>query len=298
MPLDLDQLQTFCAIADCGSFTEAARRVHKTQPAVSTQVKRLEQRLGNPLFSRGGRGIALTGQGELLYALARRMLQLNAEIVDLLTGQPLRGIVHLGIPSDYAAGMVPAVLASFRQTHPQVTVNVSCLVSSALLEGLRSGQFDIITFTQGTEHEYGELFRVEPLVWVAAEAGRGLAENPLPIVCGGPDCAWRQDAVNQLKRSGRAFRIAYTSTDMLVVAGIVEADLAIGYLPESAVRPGLCVVPDDKGLPRLSDAQIGLLRAGHAYGGIYDALAEKIVQGGRNLPSRVLPPSVDPVWLM
>ena len=55
MPLDLDQLQSFCAIADCGSFTEAARRVNKTQSAVSMQIKRLEERLGHPLLTRDGR---------------------------------------------------------------------------------------------------------------------------------------------------------------------------------------------------------------------------------------------------
>ena len=53
-PLDLDQLQSFCAIADCGSFTEAARRVNKTQSAVSMQIKRLEERLGEELFLRDG----------------------------------------------------------------------------------------------------------------------------------------------------------------------------------------------------------------------------------------------------
>ena len=60
-PLDLDQLQSFCAIADCGSFTEAARRVHKTQSAVSMQIKRLEGRLGHPLLTRDGRSVSLTG---------------------------------------------------------------------------------------------------------------------------------------------------------------------------------------------------------------------------------------------
>ena len=69
-PLDLDQLQSFCAIADCGSFTEAARRVHKTQSAVSMQIKRLEERLGHDLLVRDGRGVSLTHYGDELYARA------------------------------------------------------------------------------------------------------------------------------------------------------------------------------------------------------------------------------------
>ena len=66
-PLDLDQLQSFCAIADCGSFTEAARRVNKTQSAVSMQIKRLEERLGQSLLTRDGRSVTLTLHGEALY---------------------------------------------------------------------------------------------------------------------------------------------------------------------------------------------------------------------------------------
>ncbi len=57
-PLDLDQLQSFCAIADCGSFTEAARRVHKTQSAVSMQIKKLEDTLGRAVFARDGQPIS------------------------------------------------------------------------------------------------------------------------------------------------------------------------------------------------------------------------------------------------
>ena len=82
VPLDLDQLQSFCAIADCGSFTEAARRVNKTQSAVSMQIKRLEERLGHILLARDGRTVSLTHHGEVLYERARKMLRTNAEILD------------------------------------------------------------------------------------------------------------------------------------------------------------------------------------------------------------------------
>lgn len=82
-PLDLDQLQSFCAIADCGSFTEAARRVNKTQSAVSMQIKRLEERLGHALLSRDGRTVTLTHHGEVLYERARKMLRTNAEILTI-----------------------------------------------------------------------------------------------------------------------------------------------------------------------------------------------------------------------
>lgn len=283
-PLDLDQLQTFCAIADCGSFTEAARRVHKTQSAVSMQIKRLEERLGRPLLSREGRQVSLTEAGEALYARARRMLKLNAEIVDLFFTDALAGTIRFGVPDDYAVKLLPVILSSFQRTHPRISVDVRCAPSEELLEGMRTGKFDIIVFTQGTLHEFGELFRTEKMYWVASHGGRALAAEPLPLASGPNCCIWRGDATEALARAGRDYRIAYTSSNATAISSAVLSDLAVGYLPESALQPGMRVIAEDKGLPRLKDAQIALLRSSGAYGGIYDALACHIVESMGNLP--------------
>ena len=80
-PLDIDQLQTFVAIADTGSFTKAADRVFKTQSAVSMQMRRLEERIGKPLFMKDGRGNRLTVEGDRLLNFARRMIRLNNEAI-------------------------------------------------------------------------------------------------------------------------------------------------------------------------------------------------------------------------
>src|SRR5436305_12850531 len=103
VPLDLDQLQSFCAIADCGSFTEAARRVHKTQSAVSMQIKRLEERLGEELFLRDGRTVVLTSEGEALYGRARKSLRLNADIGDIGPNEELAGSIRFAVAADDAA---------------------------------------------------------------------------------------------------------------------------------------------------------------------------------------------------
>lgn len=282
-PLDLDQLQSFCAIADCGSFTEAARRVHKTQSAVSMQIKRLEERLGSELFLREGRSVVLTNAGEALYSRARRMLRLNAEIVDLFSDQDLTGAIRFGVPDDYAVRLLPVILSSFQRTHPRIVVDVRCQPSEDLLEGMKQGRYDLIVFTQGTSHEFGELFRTEKMFWVASHGGMALNADPLPLACGGIRCAWRSNAVEALNRIGRDFRVAYTSSNALAVTSAVLSDLAVGFLPESALQPGMRVIAEEKGLPRLQDAQIALLRASHAYGGIYDALATHIVANMGNL---------------
>jgi DNA-binding transcriptional LysR family regulator len=100
VPLDLDQLQSFCAIADCGSFTEAARRVNKTQSAVSMQIKRLEERLGRTLLTRDGRGVGLTQQAEALDTPERNIQTSNAESMDELSDEELEGVIRFGRRDD------------------------------------------------------------------------------------------------------------------------------------------------------------------------------------------------------
>lgn len=284
-PLDLDQLQSFCAIADCGSFTEAARRVNKTQSAVSMQIKRLEERLGQPLLNRDGRTVALTEHGHALYARARRMLRINAEIMDVFSDGDLKGSIRFGVPDDYAVRLLPVILSSFQRTHPKIVVDVRCQPSEELLEGMKKGRYDLIVFTQGTNHEYGEMFRTERMFWVASHGGQALATEPLPIA-GGLHCCWKDNAVEVLNRIGRDYRIAYTSSNAMAIASAVLTDLAVGFLPESALQPGMRVIAEDKDLPRLRDAEIAIMRASHAYGGIYDALSSHIVASMGNLDGK------------
>lgn len=289
-PLDLDQLQSFCAIADCGSFTEAARRVFKTQSAVSMQIKRLEERLGQTLLSREGRGVSLTVHGEALYARARRMLHTNAEILDYFSDEDLAGSIRFGVPDDYAVRLLPVILSSFQRTHPKIVVDVACMPSEELLAGMKAGRFDLIVFTQGTREQFGELFRTEKMFWVASHVGAALATDPLPLACGPQCCIWREQATGSLDRISRDYRIAYTSSNATAITSAVLSDLAVGFLPESALQPGMRVIAEDKGLPRLADAQIALMRGSHAYGGIYDVLANHIVASMGNLETPAAQP--------
>src|SRR5579872_5272273 len=98
--LDIDQLRTFIAIAETGSFTKAADVVNKTQSAVSMQMKRLEERLAKSVFARDGRASKLTEDGERLLDYARRIVKLNVEALAAFNDKELTGRVRLGVPDD------------------------------------------------------------------------------------------------------------------------------------------------------------------------------------------------------
>src|SRR5258708_37158233 len=109
--LDVDQLRTFIAIAETGSFTRAAEVVHKTQSAVSMQMKRLEERLERPIFSREGRASRLTEDGQRLLDYARRIVKLNVKTWAAFSDAELSVRVRLGVLDDYPARSLPEIPA-------------------------------------------------------------------------------------------------------------------------------------------------------------------------------------------
>jgi DNA-binding transcriptional LysR family regulator len=213
------------------------------------------------------------------------MLKINAEIMDEFSDEDLAGAIRFGLPDDYAVRLLPVILSSFQKTHPKILIDVTCASSGTLIEGMNRGKYDLIVFTQGTKGEFGELFRTEPMFWVAAQGGQALNMDPMPIA-GGQPCRWKDNAIEALDRVGRDHRVGFTSSNALAIASAVLTDLAVGFLPESALQPGMLAISEDRNLPRLRDAEIALLRASHAYGGIYDALARHIVTSMGNLDNR------------
>src|SRR3712207_1513594 len=192
--LDIDQLRTFVAIADTGSFTRAAEVVHKTQSAVSMQMKRLEERIGKDLFARDGRLSRLTDEGERLLDYARRIVRLNAECIASFADHELAGRVRLGLPDDYADRYLPEILARFARSNPRAEVTVVCEPTPNLLDRIQNGDLDLAIITQCDRRGPAEIVRVEQLLWVTSARCAVHEETPVPLALGRPTCDWRQSA--------------------------------------------------------------------------------------------------------
>src|SRR5215204_7763170 len=145
--LDVDHLRTFLAIAETGSFTRAADLVHKTQSAVSMQMKRLEERVGRPIFARDGRASKLTEDGERLLDYARRIVKLNVEALAAFGDGELNGRVRLGVPDDYADRYLPEIMARFSRAYPRVELTVVCEPSTELVERVEANELDLAIVT-------------------------------------------------------------------------------------------------------------------------------------------------------
>jgi DNA-binding transcriptional LysR family regulator len=282
-PLDLDQLHTFVTIADMGSFTRAADEVHRTQSAVSMQMRRLEDRIGKQLFEKDGRTNRLTEDGEKLLAYARRMVRLSRETLAAFDDESLEGHVRIGTPDDYADRFLPEIMARFARSNPRVELSVVCEPTVNLVEHVRRGNLDIAIISHDGEKGSAEVVRREPLLWVASANHSVHTEEILPIAVGRPSCLWRRAACDMLDQMNREYRILFTSWSATVIIASVLSGLAVSVLPECALRPGMRILGESDGFGALPDVKIGILRGHSAQPQIVDALAQHISESLDNI---------------
>lgn len=291
LSLDPDLLRVFVLIAEGRSFTEAAALVGRTQSAVSMQVKRLEDVLGQPVFSRGrGGGVELTPHGQYLLSRAREILALNDQVITTFRTPQIAGTVRLGSPDDYAFGYLPPVLRRFADSHPAVQVDVLCEPSAELIERLKRGQLDLALLSEGNEPRSMPAIPLwrGPLVWVTSTRYAPHRLDPLPLALASPDplserkgCDWGCAAVQALERAGRRYRIAYTSASQVGTHAPVLAGLAVTVSAHAWLPDGLRPVRPDESLPRLPDYGIILIKSRQARQPVTDALASHIEESSR-----------------
>lgn len=262
--LDTDQLRSFLAIVDTGSFTRAAERVNKTQSAVSMQMRRLEEQLGRALFLKQGRGVRLSQDGERLVDHAREMLRVEATALAAMSGKALAGRVVLGLPDDYVDWLLVDVVKQFLCDHPLVELSIICDHSVRLIDRVAARELDlaVITASGGEVAPQAEILSRQRLSWIGGP--RSCAKlvregQPIPLALDGPTCCWRRTATAALDRAGMKYRFVVLSRSLSAITPIVEAGLALTVLPAGALSGDLRVVDEELGLPALPLAEIGLI---------------------------------------
>eukprot|EP01037_Dinobryon_pediforme_P012881 gene12881-12980_t len=259
--IDLDLLRSFVAVVDSGSLTRAGTRLRLSQPAISLQMKRLEDSLGCRLLNRTPRSLALTGDGEMLLAYARRILELSDEVVARLSQSQAIGTVRLGTPEDFATTHLPIVLAAFARTHPNVALDITTDLTLNLLDRFHAGEFDLVLVKrEPSGASLGVRVWRERLVWTAAASHAEWAHlAALPLIVSPHPCVYRKRAMEALDRAGRPWRVAYTSTSLAGAQAAVRAGLGVTVLPKDMVPADFTVLPDLA--PTLPDTEIALMTA-------------------------------------
>ncbi|MGI9407925.1 MAG: LysR substrate-binding domain-containing protein [Hyphomicrobiaceae bacterium] len=256
--LESDLLRTLVAIADTGNFTRASEIVSRTQSAVSVQMKKLEDVVGEVLFERGPRGVSLTGPGERLVKDARRILSLLDQAAQSLQLDPLDGSVRIGIPEEYGGTILPRVLSRFAKMHPQAEVTVRCAPSSELNSEFDKGVLDLIVVHEEAARIGGEVLLHDPVVWVTSEQFYQHEIKPMPVAVCDRGCWWREWALASLDQQQKDYRITYVSGSTFGLQAAVSSGIAVAVLSKSQIPSDCRELTLEEGFPQLQGTNIVL----------------------------------------
>jgi DNA-binding transcriptional LysR family regulator len=236
-----------------GGFNRAADRIGRSQSAVSQQIRKLEDQVGEPLFRKQGRGLAPTEAGDIVLAYARRILDLNDEAVAALRGRTVEGTVRFGLPADFAETWLPGALGSFKRAHPAVRVEATVDGNRRLLDRLDRGELDLVLAMGNGARADAQRLGTVPMVWLGPAEGGPIAapDAPLPLALYEAPCFFRQAALAALDRAGRPWRIEFTSTSLHGLWAAVAAGLGVTLRTTVGLPAGLAVRDDLPDAPML-----------------------------------------------
>lgn len=258
--LDAALLRTFLACVRAGSVSRAARSLGRTQPALSQQLRRLEDIVGAPLLRRSGAGVAATHAGERLASYAERILALSAEAVHAVGRQRrLSGRCGVGLLEDLATPVFSRALTEFAARHPEVTLEIATLPGPDMRRAFDDGRIQLVLGDVSyLDHPVVRTVS-PPLVW-AASPTFDATQTPLPLVLFSQPCRWREPVLRSLDAAGRPWRVAFESTGLTGVIAGAQAGLGAASLMPANVGPELVALGPATGLPPLPEVEIGLVR--------------------------------------
>jgi len=257
--LSIELLRTFITVIEVASFTRAAELLYRTQPAISLQIKRLEEAVGYSLIERNGKKISLTERGEALAMHARQILRLNDLAIAELEQRDPAAILRVGLPVDYAVNALQNCLVDVIRKFPDTKIEIRCDLSKHLLAALRSNEIDIaVALFDGDDQQF--LFRnwKEQPNWVGAKSFEILENTDIPLVAHPYGCVYRDRMASALKLAGKSWRIAYSSPGIDGVQRAVQDGLGLSCLTAPTVKGGMRIFSEQDGLPILAPLHIGL----------------------------------------
>ncbi len=264
--LDLPLLRTFITVVDQRSFSMAANELLRSQSAVSQQIKKLEQMVGQPLLNKQGREVTMTEAGRVVYQYGWQMLRVEQKLREELYSEEITGRVRLGIPEDLATHYLLPILASFREQYPRIQLAVECDLTERLYHSYQANEYELVIL----KHEQLNVAypdRIvktwyDPLVWVGRdpeEVRQWQAAERVPIIVSPEPCVYRRQVLHRLASAQQAFDLTYVSESYNSKIFAIRAGLGLAALPKS-LAPDDCVVVEE-GLPELSPTKISLFRS-------------------------------------
>src|SRR3954452_1259818 len=263
--MDTRQLAAFCAVVERKSFSRAAERLGVTQPAVSLQIRSLEQRLGRQVLDRSGRRVEPTEAGLRLYAAAQRVLHAEDQMLEELEADDdgtVVGTLELGASTGPGGSVVPVLLCEFQERHPDVRARLSVSDTQTVVARVADRELELGIVGAGRRHRgvtFEPFFRDEVVLAVPAShafAGKTVTLEQLrtePLIVMQEGAGVRQVIEDELRKAGTRLRDLDVRLELglqesvrsAVLAGhvvtlisrlAIESDIATGLIATARVR--------------------------------------------------------------
>ncbi|WP_076542153.1 LysR family transcriptional regulator [Shewanella sp. UCD-KL21] len=250
--LKVELLESFIAVAECGNLSKAAEKICRTQSALSLQIKKLEESVGQTLLLRDNKGVSLTDSGETLLNYAYKMIQLNSQILDELKDNPNKQTIRLGVPTDYIKRYLSSCLLEFIREFTRIELVIDTDVSGNLYKRLQQGEFDVIVATHWQQPVNGELLFERQFHWVAAKNGNAHLRDTIPMALYPENCPIRAQVFANHQLSMRPINVLLSSPSPNALCMAVENDLTIAPIAEFRINNKMQILDAaEHGLPPL-----------------------------------------------
>lgn len=229
-------LRSFVVIADTGSFTHAAERLHLTQSTTSQQLARLEEAMGCMLVDRTARPVVATAAGERLLGYARRILDLQHEAQAALADPAGSSTIRIGVAEDIVSRAMARIFASFARNYREIQLDVTAGLSRELTRRYRAGEFDIVVVKEPEAMPDCRASFAEAMAWFqSADAGEE-RPDPIPLVTFPPGGLYRDAMFERIEERHRRWYVALSASSLHNVLVGVEAGLGLSLLPRRATE--------------------------------------------------------------
>lgn len=249
--MELGQLETFLMIAREKSFSRAAERLFRTQPAISLALKRLEDELGETLVDRTTKGGSLTDSGERLLPLAQRMLELRQQISD--TFGALKGLQHgrlsIGANESMSEFLLPRMLLGFRQTHPDIDIKAFRLSSERIPRDILEHRLDVGFVSYDPLHPElkSEVVFRDQMVLVVGPDHRLSSRRAIDLKALGDETFIAHNALTPTRasiqdifaRAGVPLRITLELGTLSTISDFVTKGAGVAIMPRMTVAGGI-----------------------------------------------------------
>lgn len=257
IPIDL--LRTLITISEVGGHTRAAALLGRTQPAISLQIKRLEQFFGVKLLSQSGQKTCLSDDGQRLAVYARQILRLNDEAVAQFSSEAANGSLRVGLPTDFSTAYLQDAIMQYGRLAQGTRLDIHCGLSANLLDELHLGEHDVIVALYTNEdNQYLSHHWSQQPVWVCSDELKLTSKEPVPIIAHYEGCVYRERMTSVLSRKRRKWNIVFSAPGVAELQRAVLSSFGVSALTKKTLLSGMRILGENEGFPALPAIHVGI----------------------------------------